>query len=51
MIMVRYKSGFYKNGKLQGEWISYDSNGYKTAMATYDNGQKSGKWFFGAILF
>jgi antitoxin component YwqK of YwqJK toxin-antitoxin module len=38
--------GFYKNGKLQGEWISYDSNGNKTAMATYDNGQKSGKWFF-----
>jgi antitoxin component YwqK of YwqJK toxin-antitoxin module len=21
-------------------------NGNKTAMATYDNGQKSGKWFF-----
>jgi antitoxin component YwqK of YwqJK toxin-antitoxin module len=37
--------GFTKNGKLQGEWISFDSNGNKTAMATYDNGQKSG-WFF-----
>ncbi|MFB0910310.1 MAG: membrane-binding protein [Flavobacterium sp.] len=44
--------GFYKNGKLQGEWISYDSNGNKIAMATYDNGQKSGKWFFwnGTVL-
>jgi antitoxin component YwqK of YwqJK toxin-antitoxin module len=44
--------GFYKNGKLQGEWISYDSNGNKIAMATYDNGHKSGKWFFwnGTVL-
>jgi hypothetical protein len=22
MIMVRYNNGFYKNGKLQGEWVS-----------------------------
>jgi antitoxin component YwqK of YwqJK toxin-antitoxin module len=35
--------GFIKNGKLQGEWI-FDSNGNKTAMATYDNGQVR-KWF------
>ncbi|WP_016990223.1 toxin-antitoxin system YwqK family antitoxin [Flavobacterium sp. ACAM 123] len=38
--------GFYKNGKLQGEWVSYDTNGNKTAMAIYDKGQKTGKWFF-----
>jgi antitoxin component YwqK of YwqJK toxin-antitoxin module len=43
-------SGFYKNGKPQGEWISYDSNGYKTAMATYDNDQNR-KMVFGAIHF
>jgi antitoxin component YwqK of YwqJK toxin-antitoxin module len=40
---------FYKNGKLQGEWVSFDSN--KTAMATYDNGQKSEKWFFERYCF
>lgn len=40
------QEGFYKNGKLQGEWTSYDANGAKTAIATYDKGQKTGKWFF-----
>jgi hypothetical protein len=45
MIMVRYNKWVYKNGKLQGEWISYDSNGYKN-MATYDNGQKSENMVF-----
>lgn len=40
------QEGFYKNGKLQGEWTSYDVNGKKTAMAVYDQGQKTGKWFF-----
>lgn len=39
------QEGFFKNGKLQGEWISYDEVGNKTAIATYDNGQKVGKWF------
>jgi antitoxin component YwqK of YwqJK toxin-antitoxin module len=38
--------GFYKNGKLQGEWTSYDTDGNKTAIAVYDKGQKTGKWFF-----
>jgi antitoxin component YwqK of YwqJK toxin-antitoxin module len=33
MIMARCNSRFYKNGKLQGEWTSYDSNGNKTAIA------------------
>ncbi|MGA9637235.1 toxin-antitoxin system YwqK family antitoxin [Flavobacterium sp.] len=40
------QEGFYKNGKLQGEWTSYDRNGNKTAVANYDKGQKVGKWFF-----
>jgi antitoxin component YwqK of YwqJK toxin-antitoxin module len=40
------QQGFYKNGKLQGEWISYDASGNKTAVAIYDNGQKTGKWLF-----
>ncbi|CAM2829840.1 toxin-antitoxin system YwqK family antitoxin [Flavobacterium frigoris] len=38
--------GFFKDGKLEGEWTSYDINGNKTAIAVYDKGQKTGKWFF-----
>ncbi len=38
--------GFYKDGKLQGEWVSFDLNGNKTAIAKYDKGEKVGKWFF-----
>ncbi|MBP1838444.1 toxin-antitoxin system YwqK family antitoxin [Formosa algae] len=33
-------------GKLQGEWNSYDAKGQRTASATYENGKKVGKWFF-----
>ncbi|WPR72434.1 membrane-binding protein [Flavobacterium sp. NG2] len=40
------QEGFFKNGKLQGEWTSYDQEGNKTAIAIYDKGQKTGKWFF-----
>lgn len=38
--------GHYLNGKLQGEWISYDVTGEKIAIANYDEGKKTGKWFF-----
>ena len=34
------------DGKLQGDWLSYDENGNKIASAKYDNGEKVGKWFF-----
>jgi len=41
------QTGFYnKEGKLHGEWKSYDSNGKKIAMGQYTNGVKTGKWFF-----
>lgn len=41
------QQGFYnKLGKLQGTWISYDTNGNKTAVAQYDNGEKVGTWYF-----
>jgi antitoxin component YwqK of YwqJK toxin-antitoxin module len=41
------QTGFYTlDGKLQGNWYSYDVNGKKTAVAKYDNGNKTGKWFF-----
>src|SRR5690606_7785488 len=34
------------DGKLHGEWLSFDKNGKKTVSATYENGKKTGKWFF-----
>ncbi|MCH4822684.1 nicotinic acid mononucleotide adenyltransferase [Gramella lutea] len=40
------QEGTYKDGRLHGEWVSYDQNGEKTAIANYENGKKSGKWFF-----
>ena len=41
------QTGFYTlDNKLQGEWISYDTNGNKTAIANYDNGRKVGSWMF-----
>jgi len=41
------QTGFFTlKGKLQGEWISFDDTGKKTAIGNYDNGKKVGKWFF-----
>jgi len=34
------------DGKLQGEWFSYNTEGKKTVSANYDNGKKVGKWFY-----
>jgi len=40
------QEGTYKDGRLHGEWVSFDQNGEKTAIANYKDGEKSGKWFF-----
>ena len=40
------QEGTYKDGRLHGEWVSYDQNGHKTAIAKYRDGKKDGKWFF-----
>lgn len=41
------QTGFYtKDNKLQGEWVSYDANGKKLAVAQYDKGTKVGTWKF-----
>ena len=41
------QEGFYtKNNKLEGDWISYDAQGNKTAVGTYNNGKKVGVWKF-----
>ena len=33
-------------GKLQGEWLSFNTEGKKIVSANYDNGVKVGKWFY-----
>jgi len=40
------QTGFYLNGKLQGEWKAYDAEGNKIAVGNYNQGKKTGKWFF-----
>jgi antitoxin component YwqK of YwqJK toxin-antitoxin module len=38
--------GTFKDNKRHGEWTSFSMEGKKTAEAEYQNGQKTGKWFF-----
>jgi len=33
-------------GKLQGLWLSFDTEGKKIVSANYDNGKKVGKWYY-----
>jgi|SRR5690606_5277613 len=41
------QTGYYTpDNKLTGEWVSYDLNGNKTAVAKYNNGDKVGTWYF-----
>ncbi|MGB5402348.1 MAG: nicotinic acid mononucleotide adenyltransferase [Robiginitalea sp.] len=40
------QAGQFLNGKLQGEWVMYDTSGKKIAIGQYANGVKTGKWFF-----
>ncbi len=37
---------FNSEGKVHGEWKSYDLSGNKVALGNYENGSKVGKWFF-----
>ena len=38
--------GYFKDGKLDGKWTSYDANGNVKAIAEYTNGAKTGKWMY-----
>ena len=40
------QKGYFLNGKLHGEWVMFDQQGTKIATGTYDQGKKTGKWFF-----
>ena len=38
--------GFFKDGKLDGKWVSFDEAGNKKAEAQYTSGEKTGTWLF-----
>lgn len=44
--LISQKGTFNLDGKLHGEWVSYDNKGEKIAFGSYDNGLKIGKWYF-----
>ena len=44
--LVSQEGTFNTKGKLHGEWTSYDEAGKKTAMGTYENGVRTGTWYF-----
>ncbi len=44
--IISQEGTFNLNGELHGEWISYDDLGNKISQGSYENGDKSGKWFF-----
>lgn len=37
--------GYFKDKKLNGEWVNYDRFGNKTQVGYYKDGKKVGKWF------
>jgi len=43
---IAQTGSYTHDGKLQGEWVSYDKDGVKLASATYANGEKVGVWYF-----
>lgn len=41
------QTGFYTaDGKLEGQWLSFDKEGKKLVTAFYKNGKKVGKWIY-----
>ncbi len=44
--MVSQTGTFNLDRKLHGEWISFNEEGTKISQGTYENGMRSGKWYF-----
>jgi len=44
--LVSQEGTFNLEGQLHGEWISYNDQGTKIAVGSYENGQRTGKWYF-----
>ncbi len=43
---ISQKGTFNLAGKLHGEWTSFNDEGKKISVGSYENGLKVGKWFF-----
>lgn len=43
---ISQKGAYTLDGKIQGQWLGYDTVGNKIVAATYDHGKKVGTWFF-----
>jgi hypothetical protein len=44
--VVSQTGTYTAEGKLQGEWLSFDTAGKKVVSGNYENGKKVGKWFY-----
>lgn len=44
--VISQTGSYTLDGKLQGEWLSFNAEGKKVVSANYDNGLKVGKWFY-----
>jgi len=44
--VVSQTGSYTLDGKLQGEWLSFNTEGNKVVSANYDNGKKVGTWFY-----
>lgn len=44
--VVAQQGTFNADGQLHGLWISYDENGDKITVGSYEKGKKVGKWLF-----
>lgn len=40
------QEGFFKDGKLDGVWVSYDEKGNKKTVGEYTDGLKTGNWIY-----
>lgn len=45
---ISQEGTFNVDGKLHGQWTSYNEAGEKIAVGNYDNGIRTGTWYFWA---
>lgn len=43
---ISQQGQYNSEGIVHGIWTSFDLNGNKTAVAQYNNGEKTGTWYF-----
>ena len=40
------QTGFFKDGKVDGEWLAFDVDGNKVARREFADGIRTGTWYF-----